>query len=206
MLHIIFTKEAAEALHYERYHYFDPRIQVKMEVLWLKSQGLTHQEIARLTGVTPRTVLRYVREYIEGGIERLKQNNYRGAPSALNEHAATLKEYFEKHPPHTVAEAQSVIEKLTGIRRSGPQVWKFLRRLGMKCRKVAVVPGKADEAKRQEQKRFLCEELGPKLDDAEAGRRKIFLWTLPISSTAPFSVACGVSCGCSSSRPRADSD
>lgn len=67
MLRLIFTEEAIKALHYERYHYPDPRIQVKMEVLWLKSQRIAHQEIARLTGITPRTVQRYLHEYLEGG-------------------------------------------------------------------------------------------------------------------------------------------
>ena len=155
MLHLIFTEEAIRTLHYERYHYPDPRVQVKMEVLWLKSQGIAHREIARLTGVTSRTVQRYLHEYLEGGIERLKQNKYAGTPSVLNEQATSLKSHFEKHPPHTIAEAQNIIEKLTGIRRSRPQVWKFLRRLGMKCRKIAAVPGKVDEAKQQEQERFL---------------------------------------------------
>jgi transposase len=186
MLRLIFTEEAIGTLHYERYHYPDPRVQVKMEVLWLKSQGIEHQEIARLTGVTPRTVQRYLHEYLEGGIERLKQNNYVGTPSALNAHATTLKEHFEKHPPHTLAEAQNIIEKLTGLRRSRPQVRECLLRLGMKCRKIAAVPGKVDEAKQQEQERFLRDKLEPRLDDAEAGRRKIFLWTPPILSTAPF--------------------
>jgi len=205
MLHLIFTEEAIRTLHYERYHYPDPRVQVKMEVLWLKSQGIAHREIARLTGVTSRTVQRYLHQYLEGGIERLKQNKYAGTPSVLNEQATSLKSHFEKHPPHTIAEAQNIIEKLTGIRRSRPQVWKFLRRLGMKCRKIAAVPGKVDEAKQQEQERFLRDKLEPRLDDAEAGRRKIFLWTPPILSTAPFSAACGVSCGCSSDRLRVES-
>lgn len=59
MLHLFFTEEAIRALHYERYHYPDPRVQVKMEVLWLKSQGIAHQEIARLTGVTSRASAHY---------------------------------------------------------------------------------------------------------------------------------------------------
>jgi transposase len=165
----------------------------------------SYTEVRAGPGVTSRTVQRYFQEYLEGGIERLKQNKYAGTPNALNEQATSLKAYFEKHPPHTIAEAQNIIEKLTGLRRSRPHVWKFLRRLGMKCRKIAAVPGKVDEAKQQEQERFLREKLEPRLDDAEAGRRKIFLWTPPISSTAPFSVACGVSCGCSSARLRAES-
>ena len=55
MIRINFTAEERQAIQYERFHYPDPRIQVKMEVLWLKSQGFSHTRIGALTGVTTRT-------------------------------------------------------------------------------------------------------------------------------------------------------
>jgi transposase len=194
MLRITFTNEDCETLAYERYHYPDPRVQKKFEVLWLKSQGLAHETIARLAGVTPRTVQRHLHEYLEGGIERLKQNNYSGSPSALNQHAQTLKDYFEQHPPRTTAQARQVIEELTGLRRSLTQVRAFLKRLGMKRRKVGSAPGKADDPdKQQEQRRFLEEQLQPRLDEAEQGQRKIFLSMPAILSLVLFWATCGVS-------------
>ncbi len=39
------------------YHHPHPRVQRKMEALWLKSQGEFHQWIAQLTGVTVNAVL-----------------------------------------------------------------------------------------------------------------------------------------------------
>lgn len=174
MIQIEFTADQREALHYERFHYPDPRVQRKMEVLWLKSCQLPHAEIAKLAGVEPRTVQRLLNEYVEGGLERLKENRYAGQPSELNAHAASLKEYFEKHPPNTVKEAQHAIEQQTGVRREETQVRQFLLRLGMKCRRMGVVPGKLNEAQQAEQRRFLQEELNPRLDAAEAGTRKIF--------------------------------
>lgn len=36
------------------------------------------------------------------------------------------------------------IEELTGIKRSPTQVRVFLKKIGMKCRKVGVMPSKAD--------------------------------------------------------------
>jgi transposase len=197
MIRISFTAEEQRALHYERFHYPDPRIQVKMEVLWLKSHGVDHTQIAVLAGVSTRTVQRYLNEYQEGGLERLKQDRYVGPTSALEPYVDSLREYFEKHPPASVKEAQHVIEQQTGVRREESQVRAFLHRLGMRCRRVGTVPGKLTEEQQAEQRRFLEEELTPRLDEAESGRRKIFLWMPATSSTGRSSAACGVSCVCS---------
>jgi transposase len=86
-----------------------------MEVLWLKSRGLDHAQIADLAGGSTRTVQRHWNEYQQGGLERLKQNRYLGPTSALEQHAVSLREYFEKHPPASVKEAQHGIEQQTGI-------------------------------------------------------------------------------------------
>ena len=174
MIQIEFTAEELQALNYERFHYPDPRVQRKCEVVWLKSCQLPPQQIAKLAGVVPQTVQRILREYAEGGLERLKQNLYQGQPSELNEHAASLKEFFEKHPPSTVKEAQAAIEQQTGIRREETQVRAFLHRIGMKCRRLGVVPGKLTEPQQVEQRRFVEKELNPRLDAAENGTRKIF--------------------------------
>lgn len=197
MIRIGFTPEERETLHYERFHYPDPRIQVKMEVLWLKSHDFGHAQIAELAGVSARTVQRYLNEYQQGGLERLKEDRYIGPTSELEEHAVSLREYFEKHPPASVKEAQHVIEQQTGIRREESQVRAFLHRLGMRCRRVGTVPGKLSEEQQAEQRRFLEEELNPRLDEAESGQRKIFLWMPATSYTARSSAACGVSRGCS---------
>lgn len=176
MLRINFTEEEIAALNFERYHYPDPRVQKKFEVLWLKGQGLSHETIAQLSGVCSRQVQRYLNEYVEGGVERLKQNHYTGSPSELNQHTETLRDYFTKNPPSTTAQAQKAIEELTGIRRSLTQVREFIKRLGMKRRKVGSAPGKADDPdKQREQREFLETQLNPRLDEAEQGKRKIFL-------------------------------
>lgn len=201
MIRINFTDEAIAALNFERYHYPDPRVQKKIEVLWLKSQGLSHETIAKLSGVCSRQVQRYFNEYLEGGIERLKQNHYTGSPSELHQHTQTLKDYFTKNPPSTAAQAQKAIEELTGLRRSLTQVREFLKRLGMKRRKVGSAPGKADDPEKQkEQREFLETQLKPRLDEAEQGKRKIFLSTPVILSLALFCAICGALLGSSYAR------
>ena len=72
MIHIEFSEAETKALHYERYHHPHPRVQCKMEALWLKSQKLSHPEICRLTGISSRSLQRYLKDYAQGGLEKLK--------------------------------------------------------------------------------------------------------------------------------------
>lgn len=68
-----FSQEVVEEVHHERYHHPHPRVQRKMEVLWLKSQGLTRAEIATLADVSPRSVQRYLDEFTRGGLEQVRR-------------------------------------------------------------------------------------------------------------------------------------
>ena len=94
MITLKFTEEEKEALNYERYHHPDPRVQRKMEALWLKSQEESHQRIAQLTGVTVNVVTKYVKQYKAGGIEKLKEINMYRPESRMKEHQQTIENYF----------------------------------------------------------------------------------------------------------------
>ncbi len=48
MINIEFTEEEKNLLYYERFHHPHPRVQLKMEVLWLKSQNVPHKKICQL--------------------------------------------------------------------------------------------------------------------------------------------------------------
>ena len=76
MINLAFCEADIEALHYERYHHPHPRVQRKMEALWLKSQKLSHLEICRLTGISSRSLQRYLKDYVQGGLEKLKALNF----------------------------------------------------------------------------------------------------------------------------------
>jgi transposase len=187
MIKINFSKEEINLLHYERYHHPHPRVQQKMEALYLKSQGLAHQDICRIVRITKSTLVSYLNDYIAGGIEKLKEINFNQPHSELEIHAPTLKDYFDQHPPATIAEAQSKIEERTGIERSPTQIRAFLKRMGMKCRKVGAIPGKAiTDEKIKEQEVFKQQELEPRIKEAREGKRVLFLLMLPILYMAPF--------------------
>jgi transposase len=176
MIRLAFTPEDIAALEYERYHHPHPKVQKKMEVVYLKSQGLPHHVIRHLCHISKTTLTTYLRDYQAGGIERLKELHYQGQPSALSAHSATLETYFRQHPPQTITEAQDVIHKLTGIKRSPTQIRIFLRRLGMRCRKVGYIPGKATTPEKQaEQAAFQTNELEPRLEEVRSGQRTLFL-------------------------------
>lgn len=126
---VTFSAEVLDAIRHDRYHHPHPRVQQKMEVLWLKSQGLTHEEIAALADVGRRTVQRYLDEYLAGGLERVRRLPWRGPTGALAAHQAALENHFLDNPPRSTREAQAVIEEQTGVRRGLTQVRVFLKKL-----------------------------------------------------------------------------
>lgn len=88
-----------------------------------------------------------------------------------------------QHPPTTVAEAAEKIFQLTGVQRKPTQVRRFLKRIGMKPRRVAALPAKADV---QAQKEFKERILEPKLQEAAAGHRVVFFIDAAHFVLAPF--------------------
>lgn len=175
MIDIEFTQEEIGALEYERYHNPDPKVQKRMEVLYLKSQELAHKDICRLCCISKTTLVTYLRKYQAGGIERLKEFNYQVPTSELDEHSSMLEKYFKEYPPRTIAEARKAIKNLTGIERSPTQIRAFMKRMGMKYQKVGYVPGgkAATPEKQAEQKTFESQELEPRLEEAKAGKRVV---------------------------------
>ena len=124
----VFSEEVLAEIRHERYHHPHPRVQRKMEVLWLKSRGLTHADIAEFADVSPRSVQRYLDEFLEAGLEQVRRLNWQGKTCALDEHQPSLEDYFIEHPPRSAREAQEAIERLTGIRRGLSQVRAFLKK------------------------------------------------------------------------------
>jgi len=183
MIKIEFTEEEMQALKYERYNHSHPRVLRKMEALWLKSQGLSHNEICRLTGISPNTLRGYLREYLQGGIEALKQIHFYQSQSELRQHTTTIEEYFREHPPASVKEAMAKIEELTGIKRSENRVREFLKSIGMAPRKMGMIPAKADPEK---QESFIKEELEPRFEEARGGQRVVFFVDAAHFVLAPF--------------------
>jgi len=144
MLSIEFTDDQVDQLAYERFYHPHPRVQKKMEAVFLKAKGLPHWEICELVCISSNTLRSYLREFCEGGVERLKQWTSGGTTSQLDAHSDLICDHLVEHPPHTIAEAAAAIERLTGVRRSQTQVREFLKRAGFSRRKTGSLPAKAD--------------------------------------------------------------
>lgn len=151
MIHLSLTEEEVSELQHERFHHPHPRVQKKMEAVLLRAKGLTQRDVCDILDIWPNTLRSYLRQYNEGGIERLKRFDAGGSRGALDEHVETIRDYFAKYPPHTLADAAEKIEELTGVRRGTTQVAEFLRRNGFRRIKVGSMPAKADP---EEQERF----------------------------------------------------
>lgn len=163
------STEERQKLDNERYHHPHPRVRRKLEVVWLKSLGKGEPEISQIANVSLTTVYRYLASYRAGGIEKLKELNFYRPQSDFVEHKQTIEEYFRDHPLMTMKEAAHRLEELTGIKRSEPQVSQFLQQLGLKRRKVGMIPAKADP---QKQATFQQEQLEPVLEAAQQGKKK----------------------------------
>ncbi len=180
MLKITFDEAAVQALQTARFEHPQARVRVKMEALYLKSQGLAHQEIAYLCNISDSTLRRYLKQYQEGGLERLQHSAGSGSDSALQLHRATLEAAFREQPPLSVAEAAARIETLTGLERKPTQVRAFLKSLGMKPRKVGTLPAKADVQRQAEfrdnqlHQLHQLHQLQPRLEEATNGQRAVF--------------------------------
>ncbi len=178
MIHLTIAEADQQAIAYERYHHPDPRVQRKMEILWLKKHELPTPQIAQLAGVCPNTVRNCFHEYIEGGLEQVKTlDNYR-PESELAAHQTTLEKHFKEHPPATIKKAAHEIAELTGVKRSATQVRTFLKKMGLKCRKVGMLPAKADPD--------VHTALEPCLAAAQAGQRAVFFVDAAHFVLAPF--------------------
>jgi transposase len=136
-----FPEPVVEAMARDRYRHPGPRVQERMEILWLKSKSEPHGRIAELANVSRSTVPRTLRIFATDGLDGIRSFGWKGQPSALTPHRATIEEEFREHPPHTAHEAARRIEEWTGVRRKPSRVRTFLKGdLGMKCLKVAPIP------------------------------------------------------------------
>jgi transposase len=185
-----FSDEDLKAIDTDRYQHPHPHVQRKMEVLWLKSHALPHQQIADLAGVSLRTVQRYLDEYLQGGLQQVRRCKWRGPKTVLLRHEQSIQEYFWDHPPRSTKEAAKVIFEQTGVRRGLTQVRAFLKRhLGLRYLQVAAIPvppKKTIEEHAREQARFLEQELEPALKKARAGRAAVFFVDAAHFVWAPF--------------------
>jgi hypothetical protein len=97
-----------KAIAHDHYRHPHPIVQRKMEVLWLKSHGLPHQQIANLAGVSLRTVQRYLDDYHQGGLPLLRRCSWRalrrccaGTNASWKSTSGTTRRGVPRRPPRS---------------------------------------------------------------------------------------------------------
>ena len=150
MIKISPKAEESEQLFENSFDADTPQARRRCMVVHMRNCGMSNQDIAAVCRVTPATIANCVNSFQTGGIKKLTLNNYKGHPSRLNRHAEELKETFRENPPASLKEARQVIEQKTGVALSIPQIWHFMKRIGLSCRKVGGVPGKASAEEQEE--------------------------------------------------------
>jgi transposase len=109
----------------------------RLEAVALRGAGKKNAEISELTGFHPDVVGRYVKEYLEGGLERLladgrKGGNHRNASDIEErEFIARFEEAAQKGQIVTVEEISKAYDKRFGKKhKSKSTVYYFLHKMG----------------------------------------------------------------------------
>lgn len=147
------------------------KFKVKLLVLRMHHEGIEHGVIARAVSKHPNTITSYLQEYADGGLSASLEDRAYRPSSALLPFMQCLRCSFTVAAPSTAKYAVTRIAVLTGMTLSEEQARRLLRRLGLRYRKSASIPGKADP---QLQFEFLRNQLEPRLIEAAHGRRKVF--------------------------------
>ena len=83
MRRISFTEEESAAIGRDRFHHPNPRVQQRMEILWLKMHGEIHERIAELAGCSRRSVQRVLDCFVAGGLNAVRQFHEKGRVNEL---------------------------------------------------------------------------------------------------------------------------
>ena len=147
------------------------KLRRKLMALKMRASGVPPKMIASSLSVTERTVFNYISEFRDGGLGATMEDRAYCPDSCMEPYLEELENDFRREPVGCAKQAHARILKLTGIALSAGQGRRIMAKPGMRYRKAGQIPGKADG---QLQLEFLESELRPKLDEAEAGSRKVF--------------------------------
>lgn len=149
----------------------DPRIRRKLMAIRMHDLDVPHSTIAAALNISDDTVTNYVKLYRNEGLAGLMENRHYKPTSSVAPFIVEIERSFSEAPVATAAEGAERIESITGIRLSDSQARRIMIQIGLKFRKCAGVPGKADP---QMQFDFLQDELLPRLEEARNGERRVF--------------------------------
>lgn len=146
-------------------------IRQRAHVLLLRSENISNTQISSITGLSEPTIIDYVHQYLDKGESWITTLNFRKPTSQLQAFDDLLKTHFEKNPVSTISQACKEVFELTGIAIKNTQMRAYFKMLGIKWRKVNSIPAKVDI---EAQQKFHDEQLQPRLEEAQAGKRSVY--------------------------------
>lgn len=149
----------------------DDRTKRKLMAVRMHELDVPSGNIAKILNVSDDTITNYFKLYQEQGLKGLLENRYYQPTSQVEPFIDEIRKSLNDLPVSTAKEGAQRIKELTKIQLSESQACRIMKKLGLKYRKTAGIPGKADP---QLQLDFLAGDLLPKLEEAQKGERRVF--------------------------------
>lgn len=122
-------------------------------VLFL-NQGFSYEQTAKLLMLDETTIRRYEKEFKQGGVDLLVEDNYSGSESFLTtQEQQALILYLKQHTLKTVKEIVSYVDATYRKQYSIEGMTHLLHKLGFVYKKTKIIPGKLDVAKQEQFKK-----------------------------------------------------
>jgi transposase len=122
----------------------------RLKAVYLLGEGWQPKTVAHILDKDERTILSYLQNYKEGGIDKLLQNNYNGKESKLTvEQEQQLSEHLRNNIYTSSIDIIHFVRVTFKVTYSHTGMNHLLKRLHFTYHKPKVVPGKADTAKQK---------------------------------------------------------
>lgn len=140
-----------------RYSHSNKVVRRRLSILYFKSLNYSHGEIEKLADVSSTLITKVLKIYARGGLEGVADVKHYFSESDLEKYREAIIKHFQENPPASAKEAAAEIYKLTELQRGETQTKVFLRKIGLRSRKTAAVPAKANiEAQEEFKKKVWC--------------------------------------------------
>src|SRR3989344_4214227 len=137
----------------------------RIKAILFLNQGFSFEQTAKLLMLDEGTIRRYLKEFKQGGVDLLVEDNYSGSESFLTtveQQQLTL--YLKATTYHTVKQVVVFVEGKYGKKYSVEGMTHLLHKLGFVYKKTKIIPGKLDPLKQEafkEEYEQLKENLNP---------------------------------------------
>ena len=117
----------------------------RIKAILFLNQGFSFEQTAKLLMLDETTIRRYTKEFKQGGVDLLVEDNYSGSESFLTtveQQGLTL--YLKNTTYHTVKQVVVFVEQKYGKKYSVEGMTHLLHKLGFVYKKTKIIPGKLD--------------------------------------------------------------